>query len=196
MGAKKRHRREQKAERAKPTIPRPRNLAADFHHVSKLPGYLVPTIKVTIDLLVDRDVPPAVVSGLRQEFRVKSYSPEDCGIDGRDDPRLAREAKKRGLIVLTRNHNDFFSGPMIPIHGCFGIFAVDAQGDRALQTTIANMGAIIRELGPHVQWTWWNKTKLKFGPNGGSLIRHEQGMVRRRLKIDPATGKVWFTTEK
>jgi hypothetical protein len=55
------------------------------------------------------------------------------------------------------------------------------------------MGAVLRELGPHLKWNWWAKTKIKFGPNNCNMRRHEAGkIISRRLRIDPQ-GRVWFS---
>jgi hypothetical protein len=190
MGEKKRYQ-VPGTKRQPVAIPRPKRLGEEWRHVSQLPGYLPQKIKLTFELLVDRDVPTAFIDALDQEFPIKIKTPTQCGIDGRNDPRIAEEAKKRRLIVLTRNHTDFFLGRMIPIDRCPGIFAIDGSPDIA--AIAANMGAILRELGPHVHWDWWLKTKLKFGPVDCQLRRHERGaLVARRLKIDKKRGRVWY----
>jgi hypothetical protein len=191
MGGKQRYRRQRpRAKWRKPSVPRPKNLDETWQHVSALPGYLVERINITFDLLKDHDVPTEFVDALEQEFAIKITLPQKCGIDGRDDRRLAAEAKKRRLIVLTRNHTDFFAGALIPLNTCPGIFAID--GSYKVTAIVANMGAVLRELGPHLQWDWWKQTKIKFGPKECNLRRHENGrIVRRRLTIDNS-GRVWF----
>jgi hypothetical protein len=191
MGGKKQYRRQRaRAKWPKPTVPRPKRLHAAWKHISTLPGYLTERRRVTFDLLKDHDVPQEFVDALEQEFAVKIKLPRECGIDGRDDKRLAHEARKRRLIVLTRNHTDFFAGSLIPLETCPGIFAID--GSPNVSAIVANMAAVLRELGPHLYWDWWTKTKIKFGPVECNLRRHENGSVtRRRLKIAP-NGRVWF----
>jgi hypothetical protein len=192
MGAKKQYRKQRHdAKWRKRPILRPKKLGEQWRHVSELPGYLVEHIKITFELLKDHDVPPEFVDALEQEFDVKIKTPKDCGIDGRDDLRLAEEAKKHHLIVLTRNHTDFFKGPLVPIHSCPGIFSIDGSHD--VSAIVAKMGAVLRELGPHLKWNWWAKTKIKFGPNNCNMRRHEAGkIISRRLRIDPQ-GRVWFS---
>jgi hypothetical protein len=91
---------------------------------------------------------------------------------------------------LTRNHRDFYAGPLIPIQKCFGIIALDAHNRE--ERAIENMGAFIRALGPHVKWNWWDKTKIKFGPESCTLVRFEGKIVRRSLIIDGSRDAVWF----
>jgi hypothetical protein len=191
MGEKKLYRsRRPSAKWRKPSVPRPKRLDGRWKHISEIAGYLGQRIKISFNLLKDHDVPPEFVDALEQEFAVRITSPHECGIDGRDDRRLAQEAKKRRLIVLTRNHRDFFTGPLIPLETCPGIFAIGGSFD--IPAIVANMGAVLRELGPHVHWDWWTRTKLKFGPVECNLRRHENGrLMRRRLTIDPR-GRVWF----
>ena len=174
----------------RPSVPRPRNLGDEWQHVSSLPGYLIQRIRITLDLLKDHDVPPEFIDALDQEFPIKIRTPDQCGIDGRDDKQLAQEAKKRCLGVLTRNHTDFFTGPLVPIETCPGIFAVDGSSD--IPKIAATMGAVLKELMPHLPWNWWSQSKIKFGAKGCNLRRVEKGvLVRRRLIVD-SNGRVWF----
>jgi hypothetical protein len=96
-----------------------------------------------------------------------------------------------GIVFKDQKRHGRFTGPLIPIASCPGIFAIDGSSDVA--SIVANMGALLRELGPHVHWSWWSKTKIKFGPIECHLRRDENGVViARRLKIDRNSGRVWY----
>jgi predicted nuclease of predicted toxin-antitoxin system len=194
MGEKQRHKnRYEDAFRKRQRFSRPKNLGGEYRHVSELPKYLGSRVNITFNLLVDHDVPPQIIEGLKQQFDIKCKTPKECGINGRDDRKIAEVAKNKQLIVLTRNHTDFFNGNMIQLHKCFGIFALDyRESEQAMYAMIAGMGAIINEIGPYVAWDWWKSTKVKFGAESCNLTRHEGLVVRRSIVVDPSTGKAWF----
>jgi predicted nuclease of predicted toxin-antitoxin system len=162
-----------------------------------LPGYSVSRRKVKFHLLVDRDVPRALVDAVSQEFDVSIKTLAEYNIDPGSDERICDEALKLNRTVLTRNYTDFFHGPRIQIRRCPGIFAVPAHNESAIYKAVPIMGAFLREIGPFVASAWWKCTKLKIGSDGCSLHRFEGNrIVKRRFEIDQRTGRAWFKLVK
>ena len=139
--------------------------------IAELPGFQGIGRHARLRLCSDHDVPKLIVGHLRDQMGINGAF-ED-GVSSKDDTEIAAWARQRSRVLLTFNHNDFFSDEQShPLHQCPGIIAIAIPNNgRRVPFCLRMLDVLVAGIARKVPADWWPRTKIR--------VAHDHFLMRR-----------------
>lgn len=173
-------------------VPRGPALDAGWLHISAFDGYQAHLRGGRLKLCADENIGPTLVADLNhQGLSVETAA--QAALRHKDDNVIFAWARKRGRVLITFNHRQFWNDGLHKLIGCPGIIAI------SIPDTVANVSHIlclleqlVRQLADRVPNDWWIGTKIRV-QGDGFLVRRRWGGSTKTFKIKPdPSGHLYF----